>query len=765
MGFHFTLKHSRRVALLASIFISIIGFASLACRRTPAEAVSLNTVHTLAAFATNGEAKEGRALFGEPFGVAAASDGTVYVSDGERGRVWAIGREGERRLVASGLRTPSGLAIAPDDSLLIAETGAHVIRRLKMNGTNIENTVIAGRAGQAGFADGAADASMFNAPVGVAVGNDGVIYVADTYNDRIRRIETSANGATMVRTVAGDGVRGFVNSMNATQARFDTPCGVAVLADGALLIADTGNNRLRLIEMNGETRTIIKTATPPDTHTPNTTSLSPNNADSTAMNNAQGESEAEFSEPVGVTADAFGNVYITEAAGARVQRLKFNRKIDKAENASSNSNKTVNINAPHLAEIETIIGISNNTTFVDGDLQTATLQRPNGIAATPQGEIVFADSENRAVRFIGNRERMRGGVMNADEVRSLQPQAASFRGRGVPRWCYAPVEKAREIAATFGEVRGMVAPDEDGRFHNGIDIPGAYGETVLAIRDDVVLRPLALEGTGGARERLRLAAFGYIHLRLGRDKDDREFNDARFMFERDENGKVTKARVRRGTIFQAGERLGTLNNQNHTHLVAGAYGNELNPLAALELPGIKDDVAPVIETNGIRFLSPDNLELNPAKPNTPTTNKKASGAIVEISGDVSIVARVYDRMTGDAERRRLGVYRLGYQILNDDGTSVANFENPRWTLTFDRLPVAARATGFGANTVYAIGSQAGYSPQTVFDYIITNTLRDGVTTEEFWRTGELPKGIYRVRVLAEDFFGNQSSREARVRIN
>ncbi len=762
---YFTLKQSRGVALLTITFIIIIGFASFACRKTPAEAVSLTTVYTLAALPTKEEATGGRALFGEPFGVAVASDGTVYVSDGEKGCVWAIGKAGEARLVVNGLLTPSGLAIAPDDSLLVAETGAHVIRRLKMNGGNVENTVIAGRTGQAGFADGAADASLFNAPVGVAVGSDNLIYVADTYNDRIRRIEKLASGATIVRTHAGGGVRGFTDSMNATQARFDTPCGIAVLVDGALLIADTGNNRVRLIETNGTTRTILQTGNQSDTPTTNTINLSPNNTDSPTTNDAQSESEAVFSEPVGMTVDAFGNVYVTEAAGARVKRLRFNRKVDKADNEASNTNQIVNTNPPHVSEIETIVGAASNPNFVDGDLQTATLQRPNGIAVTAQGEVVFADSENRTVRFIGNREQMRGRVLSADEARSLQPQAETFRAQGAPRWCYAPVERPREIAATFGEVRGIVTADEDGRFHNGIDIPGAYGETVLAIRDDVVLRPLALEGTGGARERLRLAAFGYIHLRLGRDKDDRDFGDARFMFERDDKGGVTKARVRRGTIFQAGERLGTLNNQNHTHLIAGAYGHELNPLAALELPGIKDDVAPIIETSGIRFLASDNSELNNAKSNNRTTNKKTSNAIVEVIGDVRIVARTYDRMTGDAERRRLGVYRLGYQIFNDDGTSVSNFSEPRWTLTFDRLPIAARTSGFGANTVYAVGSQAGYSPQTVFDYIVTNTLRDGVTGEDFWRTGELPKGIYRVRVLAEDFFGNQSSREVKVRVS
>src|SRR5205823_11942848 len=68
-----------------------------------------------------------------------------------------------------------------------------------------------------------------------------------------------------------------------------------------------------------------------------------------------------------------------------------------------------------------------------------------------------------------------------------------------------------------------------------------------------------------------------------RDKDDKPFADERFILRRDKRGKVTGVRCSRGTAFKAGDAIGTLNNQNHVHLIAGPTGSEFNALAALEL--------------------------------------------------------------------------------------------------------------------------------------------------------------------------------------
>jgi len=85
------------------------------------------------------------------------------------------------------------------------------------------------------------------------------IFVADTYNDKIRVIE---NGK--VTTLAGS-EQGFADAENGLSAKFDTPCGLAMWSDGKILVADTGNKRLRVVEANGKTWTLSGGTSAPTT--------------------------------------------------------------------------------------------------------------------------------------------------------------------------------------------------------------------------------------------------------------------------------------------------------------------------------------------------------------------------------------------------------------------------------------------------------------------------------------------------------------------
>src|SRR5207249_3415328 len=172
----------------------------------------------------------------------------MYVSDGEAGKIWKISIGGTSTVYAAGLDTPSAIAFDPTGGLMVADAGANTIDRINANG---QVTVIAGIKGNAGFADGDAMSAQFNGPIGVAVGSDGRIFVADTYNDRIRVIE---NGR--VTTLAGSNW-GFADGPGA-DAKFFTPCGLAIFQD-KLLVADTGNGRIRVIESDGMTWTLAGT--------------------------------------------------------------------------------------------------------------------------------------------------------------------------------------------------------------------------------------------------------------------------------------------------------------------------------------------------------------------------------------------------------------------------------------------------------------------------------------------------------------------------
>lgn len=136
---------------------------------------------------------------------------------------------------------PTGLAIDRQGRLYVADTRNHRIRQIAPNG---KTTTLAG--GEAGFADGPAPQAQFNSPCGVAVAPDGAVYVADTGNHRIRRIQDG-----QVTTLAG-GAPGMADGQGAA-ARFNLPCGLAYVVANPpyLLVADAGNRRVRRVELTG----------------------------------------------------------------------------------------------------------------------------------------------------------------------------------------------------------------------------------------------------------------------------------------------------------------------------------------------------------------------------------------------------------------------------------------------------------------------------------------------------------------------------------
>jgi hypothetical protein len=228
---------------------------------------------------------------------------------------------------------------------------------------------------------------------------------------------------------------------------------------------------------------------------------------------------------------------------------------------------------------------------------------------------------------------------------------------------------------------------------------------------------------------------GYIHLRLGRDKDNRVFGDPRFQFERDPSGKLTGVRVPRGSKFLAGDSIGTLNAMNHVHLIAGRIGREINALAAVGLPGIGDSIPPVIED--VSIFSEDWQKVS----------------TVKLLDKSRIVVRAYDRMDGNSERRRLGVFRIGYQLFSN-GSPLGEIE---WRISFARSP-----SNDAVRLAYAEGSRSGYTPDTIFNYIATNQVDGENAREDFLNTTNLAPGKYILRVFAADYFGNIASKDVDV---
>ena len=608
--------------------------------------------------------------FGETFGIAVRGR-EVYVSDGQNGKIWRVHGD-EAELFADGLHTPSAIAFDGDGNLIVADSGTHTIKSVNSSG---EVSTIAGVEDSAVLSNGDPVKARFNGPIGIAIDKN-KIYVADTYNDRIRVIEN-----------------GKVTTL--PDKDFDTPTGLAIWRD-KLLVADSGNRKIRVIEPDGSVWTLAGTG---DAELRDGLLLS-----------------SSFVQPAAIAVENDGSIFVADGNAIR------------------------QINLGVISTVRTIT--SEERGLRDGHAARSRFNRPSGLAIDRSGELLVADSENRLVRRLSVSKS--GHEIAADEITALRGTAKEFRNAAPPRWPFDPPESKRDIAGTLGEIRGEMTDAGDRVwFHNGLDIAGAYGETTRFIRDEKVLRPIAVENFGGLRELIRMPTLGYIHLRLGRDASEMPFDDARFLF-RKKSGKLEGVRIARGTQFKAGDAIGTLNAMNHVHLIAGRSGAEMNALDALILPNLTDTRPPTIEN--ITIFDENGREVE-------TTD---AASRIKLSGKIRIVTRAFDQVDGNAERRRLGVYKLGYQLLQSDRMPISG---PNWTIIFDRLP-PHEAVRFA----YANGSKSGATGETIFDYIVTNFVNNDGFRTDFLDTTTVENGNYTLRVLAADYFGNESYRDLSIEV-
>jgi hypothetical protein len=146
-------------------------------------------------------------------------------------------------------RNPRALAVTPAGVIHVADTGNHTIRAIALDGTV---STIAGLAGQVGSADGTGTAARFNSPRGIALSPDGNLYVAGTFNHTIRRVTVAGE----VTTIAGHVGVGTTGDGWGTGAFFYNPHDLVVDPAGVIYIADTGAKMIRRLAPSGRVRTI-----------------------------------------------------------------------------------------------------------------------------------------------------------------------------------------------------------------------------------------------------------------------------------------------------------------------------------------------------------------------------------------------------------------------------------------------------------------------------------------------------------------------------
>jgi sugar lactone lactonase YvrE len=344
---------------------------------------------SIAAFAGNGlygSSGDGSsahsATLKQPHGVAVDTDGNVYISDSEGRRIRRINAQGAISLFAgtgakgfagdngaassAKFNYPSGLAFdALRNVLYIADTNNHRIRKIDMSDGTI--TTVAGSGIAAMGANGPAVSAALNRPMGVAVDAAGAIYIADTGNNRICKI---ANGQLTI--IAGTGEVGNIGDGGpATAARLNHPSGLAVSGDGAIVyVADTGNHRVRII--SGGKISLFA-------------------GDGTAGFGGDGgaATAAKLRAPTEVMLDGIGNLYITDTDNERIRKVSATG-----------------------GRISTIAGNGNaGNTGDGGEAMNATMDTPRGIARDASGAIYFADAGNLRVRKL-----MMSGPRNSPPV-------------------------------------------------------------------------------------------------------------------------------------------------------------------------------------------------------------------------------------------------------------------------------------------------------------------------------------------------------------
>ena len=629
-----------------------------------------------------------RTRFADPFGVALDQAGNLYVADGGDGNsIRKIGLDGASTTLAGAVEgyaegagkaaafhTPSGLAIDAAGNLYVADTGNNAIRKVTPDGVV---STLAGD-GIAGNKDGRGPNAQFNGPLGVAVDADGVVYVADSYNDRIRRITPKGD----VTTLTGGGRAGLRDGA-ASQALFDTPGGLAVSAAGDLYIADTGNNAIRKLDKAGNVSTVAVAK--------------------------EGERDSLLRSPVALALTADGYLYLASDAHGRIAQIT--PKGDIAALADADHPARPDVGA-------------------DGAVR---LYSPRGMALARDGSLFVTDGATFRLHHVA--QALTGQAAAPDD-----PPAGLPAHGATMLWPVKPQDQAHEVVGLMGEVRGNFDGESRDHLHSGMDVQAAIGTPVLAITAGKISDPHASWSYGELSEGLALDGLRYIHMRVGRDAKDKPL-DPRFQILKNEKGVPESVRVKRGTRFVVGETLGTVNRMAHVHLDYMPNGGALNPLS-LPFIDLEDTIAPQIQ--GIALVDGGGAALK----------EKVDGRLLvkRSLGQVQIVVDAFDQMNGDQARRRLGLFKLGYQLLNADGEVIPGMEQPIITQLYDRLPRDREAVKLAYAA--ASGITVHGAAETRFAYAINNTLMHGMLTPGAWKVGALGPGNYTLRILAEDYAGN-----------
>ena len=365
-------NHTKKFAAVAAVL-----FFPALCAAQSGYTITTIAGNGTAGFGGDSGAATAAQLSG-PIGLAVDGSGNLYIADENNQRIRKVSGGNITTFAGNGLRgyagdgqasstwefnVPNAVALDKSGNLFIVDSGNYVVR--KVAGSNISTVAgnqLTGSTTNGGYGgdNGPATMAQLSFCSGVAVDGNGNIFISDTKNNRIRKVDSSGNISTVVDGIgavgsSGDGGQGFL-------AHINNPGGLAVDAAGNLYIADTGNNRIRKLAPNG----IITTVAGGGRF--GAGGFSGDGGQATA---------AQLNQPQGVAVDAAGNLYIADHTNSAIRMVTAG------------------------GTITTIAGNSHFGYTGDGGPATgATLNFPDDVAVDSKGNVYIADYQNQVVRML-----------------------------------------------------------------------------------------------------------------------------------------------------------------------------------------------------------------------------------------------------------------------------------------------------------------------------------------------------------------------------
>lgn len=442
---------------------------------------------------------------------AVGPDGSIYVGDGASHRIvkvlpdeaiTTLAGNGERGYSGDGgpateasLNHPQGVAVGEDGSVYIADTHNHRVRRVDPAGII---TTVAGN-GKKGYSGdgGPATEARLDWPARVAVGPDGSLYIAGSHDRRIRQVDP----AGVITTVAGNGERGYSGDGGpAIEAKFDDCGAMAVGADGSLYIADDWKAVVRKVDPAGIITTVAGSGTG---------GYSGDDGRAT---------QAELCGPTGLAKAPDGSLYIGDTQNQRV------RKVDPAGIITT------------VAGNGWPGGLALGRFSGDGGLATqASLSRPMAVALGPDGSLYIADSENHRIR------KVRWFPCEPEAAKAAADDLRAEAGDSPIAWRQAAelyaIAEAWEEAAAAAERALALTPETDEAMRMSAEM--LVARVYVAKRDDHEGRRRLIRVLAGATDPVVLHeaadALVELHLRRGeRDQAIATLNDLRLRTQDDQ---------------------------------------------------------------------------------------------------------------------------------------------------------------------------------------------------------------------------------------